>query len=130
MILSKTANKILKELKNKEKYFSNLCIENRDVNSSKLTYKEIKDKFPDTSHIVISMTVKYLLEEKFIFNHTAGKESTFDIEDAEKGDSQYVIGEKGIAYLEQKKFILFAKIVPTVISFVSLMISVANYIYK
>ncbi|HDP4648526.1 TPA: hypothetical protein P6Q26_001163 [Staphylococcus aureus] len=61
MILSKTANKILKELKNKEKYFSNLCIENRDVNSSKLTYKEIKDKFPDTSHIVISMTVKYLL---------------------------------------------------------------------
>ncbi|HCV8509862.1 TPA: hypothetical protein OWU14_002634 [Staphylococcus aureus] len=63
MILSKTANKILKELKNKEKYFSNLCIENRDVNSSKLTYKEIKDKFPDTSHIVISMTVKYLLEK-------------------------------------------------------------------
>lgn len=38
MILSKTANKILKELKNKEKYFSNLCIENRDVNSSKLTF--------------------------------------------------------------------------------------------
>ncbi|MDW4320422.1 hypothetical protein QI119_12655 [Staphylococcus saprophyticus] len=130
MILSKTAKKILKKLRAREKEFAKMPKQKRDVDSSKVTYKEIKSMFPNTSHIVVSMTIKYLLEENFIYNHIDGKENTFEIQEAEKGNSKFVIGEKGIAYLEQIKYILLAKIIPICIAFLSLIISCITFFFK
>ncbi|PAH02821.1 hypothetical protein APV84_13260 [Staphylococcus aureus] len=70
------------------------------------------------------MIVKYLLEEKYIYNHISGKENTFNVQDLEKDDLKLVIGEKGISYLEQKKYVLIAKILPISISIVSLFVSI------
>lgn len=69
------------------------------------------------------MILKYLLEEKFIYNHIAGKENTFDITDLEKDKLKLVIGEKGISYLEYKKYVLLSKIVPFATAILGLVIS-------
>lgn len=81
----------------------------KGYHSSKVTYSEIKDIFQQNSHISLSMILKYLLEEKFIYNHIVGRENTFDIKDLENDNLKLVIGEKGISYLEHKNMYYFLK---------------------
>lgn len=127
-MLSKNSTTLLKKLHKKEKDFMKLSVSERDWNSSKTTYSEIREMFPDNSHISTAMIVKYLLEEKYIYNHISGKENTFDIEDLEADNLKIVIGEKGISYLEHKKYVLLAQILPISISIVSLCVSIyANF---
>ncbi|WP_449126119.1 hypothetical protein ACSAXG_11730 (plasmid) [Staphylococcus chromogenes] len=126
MVLSKNAEKILKKLRDREKEFEEMPDDKKGYDSSKVTYSEIKDMFPKNSHISLSMILKYLLEEKFIYNHIEGKENTFDIQELEKDKSKLVIGEKGISYLENKKYVLFSKIIPLVTAISGLGISLYN----
>lgn len=124
-MLSKNARKVLKELKKKEdKYQKN------QSNSSKTSYDEIKLLFPNSSYISITMMLKYLLKEHYIYNHISGKENDFNIDDLVKQDKiMLVIGEKGVSYLEHQKFILMAKIIPITVSIISLLISFINLIF-
>ncbi|NHM74043.1 hypothetical protein G8Y85_01165 [Staphylococcus sp. 11007852] len=78
------------------------------------------------SHIALSMILKYLLEEKFIYNHITGKENIFDIKDLECNKTKFVIGEKGISYLENKKYVLLSKIIPITTAILGLVISFYN----
>lgn len=127
-MLSKNSEKILKALYKKEKNFENLPDSKKDWDTSKTLYSEIRTMLPNSSHISTAMIVKYLLEEKYIYNHIAGKENTFDIQNLENDDLKLVIGEKGISYLEHKKYVLIAKIIPISISIVSLIVSIyANF---
>lgn len=130
MVLSKKAEKILKKLRDKEKEFEEMPDDKKGYDSSKVTYSEINGMFPKNSHISLSMILKYLLEEKFIYNHIAGKENTFDIEDLESDKSKLVIGEKGISYLENKKYVLFSKIIPLATAILGLVISIYNLFWN
>lgn len=130
MVLSKKAEKILKKLRYKEKEFEKMPDDKKGYHSSKVTYSEIRGMFPKNSHISLSMILKYLLEEKFIYNHIAGKENTFDIEDLESDKLKLVIGEKGISYLENKKYVLFSKIIPLVTAILGLVISFYNLFWN
>jgi len=124
-MLSKNATKILKELKKKEdKYQRN------QSDSSKTSYDEVKLLFPNSSYISITMMLKYLLKEHYIYNHIPGKENDFDIDDLVKQSKiMLVIGEKGASYLEHQKFVLMAKIIPITVSIISLLISFINLIF-
>lgn len=124
-MLSKNATKILKELKKREdKYQRN------QSDSSKTSYDEVKLLFPNSSYISITMMLKYLLKEHYIYNHIPGKENDFDIDDLVKqGKIMLVIGEKGASYLEHQKFVLMAKIIPITVSIISLLISFINLIF-
>nr|WP_181726334.1 hypothetical protein [Staphylococcus saprophyticus] len=124
VLLSNNSEKILKALYKKEKDFEKLPNSKKNWNTSKTTYSEIRELLPNSSHISTAMIVKYLLEEKYIYNHISGKENTFNVQDLEKDDLKLVIGEKGISYLEQKKYVLIAKILPISISIVSLFVSI------
>ncbi|WP_407810346.1 hypothetical protein [Staphylococcus aureus] len=127
-MLSKNSEKILSTLYNKEKDFEKLPDSKKNWNTSKTTYSEIRELLPNSSHISTAMIVKYLLEEKYIYNHISGKENTFNIQDLENDALKLVIGEKGISYLEHKKYVLIAKILPISISIVSLCVSIyANF---
>jgi len=130
MVLSKKAEKILRKLRDKEKEFEEMPNDKKGYHSSKVTYSEIKDMFPKNSHISLSMILKYLLEEKFIYNHIAGKENTFDIKDLENDNLKLVIGEKGISYLENKKFVFYSKIIPLATAIFGLVISFGNLFYN
>lgn len=124
-MLSKDSEKILKMLKKqKEEY--------RDQNkeSSKVSYTEIKECFPQDSYISITMILKYLLDERYIYNHIEGKEHHIEIDHINSNLVKLVIGEKGIAYLEQKKYRLFAKIIPLTVSIISLLISICNLFFN
>ena len=67
-MLSKNDTKILKALKKKEdKYQKN------QSDSSKTSYDEVKLLFPNSSYISITMMLKYLLKEHYIYNHIPGK---------------------------------------------------------
>lgn len=125
-MLSKNSTKILKELKKKENNYQ----KNRTT-TSKTSYDEIKKLFPNYSYISISTTLKYLLNEKYIYNHIGGKENDFDIEDLVKKDGvMLVIGEKGLSYLEHKKYVLMSKIIPITVSVISLIISLVNLLFS
>lgn len=130
MVLSKKAEKILKKLRDKEKEFEEMPDDKKGYHSSKVTYSEIKGMFPKNSHISLSMILKYLLEEKFIYNHIAGKENSFDIQDLESDKLKLVIGEKGISYLENKKYVLFSKIIPLATAILGLVISFYNLFWN
>lgn len=123
-MLSKNSTKILKELKKKE-----IKYQKKENMTSKTSYHEIKELFPNHSFISISMILKYLMHEKYIYNHIAGKENNFDIKDVEKNTAMFVIGEKGLSYLENRKYVLMAKIIPIVISVISLIISFINLLF-
>lgn len=126
-MLSKKSEEILKELYQKEKDFEKLPESEKEWNTSKTSYSEIRKMFPKSSHITTSMLVKYLLEERYIYNHIAGKENTFEIIKLETDNTKLVIGEKGISYLEHKKYVLLAKIIPISIALLSLVISILNF---
>ncbi|MDG6522656.1 hypothetical protein QCD87_13305 [Staphylococcus aureus] len=130
MVLSKKSEKILRKLRDKEKEFEEMPDDKKGYHSSKVTYNEIKGMFPKNSHISLAMILKYLLEEKFIYNHIAGKENTFDIEDLENDKLKLVIGEKGISYLENKKYVLYSKIIPLATAVLGLAISFYNLFVK
>lgn len=124
MMLSKNATKILKELNRKESEY-----QKKKIDSSKTSYDEVKALFPNSSYISITMMLRYLLKEHYIYNHLSGKENDFDIDDLVKeGKVMLVIGEKGVSYLEYKKFVLMAQIIPITVSLISLGISIVNLI--
>ncbi|EZZ32306.1 TPA: hypothetical protein PJS98_002731 [Staphylococcus aureus] len=124
-MLSKSATKVLKKLKDKENSY-----QKKQSNTAKMSYDEIKLLFPNRSYISLTMLLKYLLHEHYIYNHISGKESDFDIDDLIRKDKiKLVIGEKGISYLEHRKFVLMAKIIPMVISGISLLLSIINLMF-
>ncbi|OIJ29107.1 hypothetical protein BK821_12270 [Staphylococcus sp. LCT-H4] len=127
-MLSKKSEKILKELLQKEKDFEILPESEKELNTSKTSYSEIREMFPLSSHISTAMLVKYLLEEKYIYNHIGGKENTFEIKNLEMGTLKIVIGEKGISYLEHKKYVLMAKTIPLIIAALSFIFSIYTFI--
>lgn len=133
MLLSKKSNKILKALYKKEREYNKLPENEKDFDYAKLTYMQIKEMFPKDSYVSVTMAIKFLLEENYINNHIVGSENKFDISSLENGRHKLVLSEKGAKYLEQKNYVLFAKIVPLIISIVSFIISILtlvfNYLY-
>lgn len=123
-MLSKDSEKILKELKKQQKNYQEKEV--KEGETSKLSYDAIKDLFPGYSHVQVIMFLKYLLEERYIYNHIDGKEHHFGTEELENGSVEIVIGERGIAYLENKKYRLLAKTIPLSVSVISLVISLIN----
>ncbi|PIC77993.1 hypothetical protein CSV74_00250 [Sporosarcina sp. P19] len=123
-MLSKDSEKILKELKKQQKNYREK--EAKEGETSKLSYDEIKDLFPGYAHIQVIMFLKYLLEERYIYNHLDGKEHHFGTKELQNGSVQIVIGERGVAYLENKKYMLLAKTIPVSVSVISLIISLIN----
>lgn len=125
-MLSKDSTKILKALKKKE-----LDYQKNKAKTAKTSYDEIKELFPNYSYISISTTLKYLLNEKYIYNHIGGKENDFDIKDLTIKDGvMLVIGERGLSYLEHKKYVLMSKIIPITVSVISLIISLINLLFS
>lgn len=91
---------------------------------------QIKNMFPNDSYASVAMIIKFLLEESYIHTDIVGSKNTFDIDALDNGNYKLIIGEKGITYLEQKNYVLFAKIVPLIISIVSFIISILTLIFN
>lgn len=123
-MLSKDSEKILKMLR--EQNINYREQEVKEGETSKLSYGEIKDYFPEYSYISVILMLSYLLEERYIYNHIAGKEHVLDLEDLKSGLIELVIGDRGVAYLENKKYRLLAQIIPLSVAVISLVISVIN----
>lgn len=122
-MLSKDSEKVLKILKEQDKKYRKKGTELKGNETSKVSYGDIKEKFPDRSFIMVTILLKYLLEERYIYNHIEGKEHVIEIDDLSSKNVKLVIGEKGYAYLQHKKYRLLAQIIPLVISIFSLLIS-------
>lgn len=80
----------------KEKAFNKLPDpeNNKDFNVIKLTFKQIKDMFPNDSYASVAMTLKFLLEETYIHTDIVGSENTFNIDALDNGNHKLIIGEK------------------------------------
>lgn len=122
-MLSKDSEKVLKILKEQDKKYRKKGTKLKGNGTSKVSYGDIKEKFPDRSFIMVTILLKYLLEERYIYNHIEGKEHVIEIDDLSSKNVKLVIGEKGYAYLQHKKYRLLAQIIPLVISIFSLLIS-------
>lgn len=124
MTLSAEATKVLKILKKQEKKFKK---DKKNNETAKMSYFNIKEElFPENSYIKVSMLLKYLLEERYIYNHIEDKESEIRTRDLETNNVYLVIGEKGINYLNKRYFTLIAKTLPLLFSLISLIISIIN----
>ena len=124
-MLSKDAEKILKILKEQDDKY-----QKKEKDTSKLSYDEIKEDFPSSSCIRITMILKYLLEERYVYNHIEGREHEITIKDIENNNLKLVIGEKGFSYLQYKKYRLLAQIIPLTVSVISLLLAIFNLIYS
>ena len=122
-MLSKDSEKVLKILKEQDKKYRKKGTKLKGNETSKVSYGDIKEKFPDRSFIMVTILLKYLLDERYIYNHIEGKEHVIEIDDLSSKNVELVIGEKGYAYLQHKKYRLLAQIIPLVISIFSLLIS-------
>lgn len=125
-MLSKDSEKILKILKEQDNKYRMKGKELKEDETSKVSYDNIKEKFPDRSYIMVIMLLKYLLEERYIYNHIEGKEHVIEIDDLSSKNVKLVIGEKGYAYLQHKKYRMLAQIIPLIVSALSLLISILS----
>lgn len=125
MALSKNSEKLLKALDSKRKeYQRKKGMKDRYIVTVDVDY--IKKTIPNESPISLRGLLNYLLKEKFIYNNIKNNESFITLEDFETNNIQIFIGEKGIAYLNHKKYILLSKIIPICISVLSLIVSIFN----
>ncbi|WP_436885989.1 hypothetical protein [Mammaliicoccus sciuri] len=125
MVLSKNSEKVLKALESKRKeYQRKKGVKDRYIVIVDINY--IKKILPNESPVSLRGLLNYLLKEKFIYNNIANNESFITLSDFEENNVQIFIGEKGIAYLNHKKYILLSKIIPICISVLSLIVSIFN----
>lgn len=125
-MLSKDSEEILKILKEQDEKYKEKGAELNQNETSKVSYRDIKEVFSDRSFITVNMLLKYLLEERYVYNHIEGKEHVININDLSSNNVQLVLGEKGYAYLQHKNYRLFAQIIPLIVSVFSLLISIFN----
>ncbi|MEB7723403.1 hypothetical protein [Mammaliicoccus fleurettii] len=119
-MLSKSAEIILKHLYKKEVNFE--ASSNKENETAMLSMDEIKSLLPDSSHIHVNQTLTYLLSEKYIFNRLINY--PYKLYDKDFSLNKFVIGDKGISYLKNKKYKLAAQILPIVFSVVGIAISI------
>ncbi len=128
MVLSKNSEKVLKALDSKRKeYQREKGMKDPYVVTVQIEY--IKKILPNESSVSLRGLLNYLLKEKFIYNNIDNNESFITFSDFETSNVQIFIGEKGIAYLNHKKYILLSKIIPICISVLSLIVSIFNMLH-
>lgn len=127
MILSKNSEKLLKSLNSKRKEYEK---GNKNTHIVIFKFSDIKKIFPNQSSISLRGLLNYLLKEKNIYNNIDGKENFISVYDVDEDNMKIFIGEKGIAYLKHKKYILLSKIIPICISVLSLAVSIFNMIHN
>ncbi|MBM0772946.1 hypothetical protein [Staphylococcus epidermidis] len=136
-MLSKNAEKLLKELNTRKKeYLKN----NKDSEKKSkkyytvLNFSDIKELFEDETDISLYALLNYLLMENYIYNNVSNylekPKDYITKEDVDKDMVQILIGEKGIVYLNHKKYILLSKIIPICTAVLSLIISLITFIFK
>ncbi|WP_239748345.1 hypothetical protein [Mammaliicoccus sp. A-M2] len=119
-MLSKNAEIILKHLYEKEMKFEDSSDKKNET--AMVSMDEIKDLFPNSSDIHVNQTLTYLLSEKYIFNRLINY--PYEIYDKAFSFNKFVIGDKGISYLKNKKYRLGAVILPLVFSAIGIIISI------
>lgn len=119
-MLSKNAEIILKHLYEKEMDFEESSDKKKET--AMLSMEEIKELFPNSSHIHVNQTLTFLLTEKYIFNRLINY--PYKIYDIDFSLNKFVIGDKGISYLKNKKYRLGAVILPLVFSAIGIIISI------
>ncbi|WP_239723678.1 hypothetical protein [Mammaliicoccus sp. A-M4] len=119
-MLSKNAEIILKHLYEKEMKFEDSSDKKNET--AMVSMDEIKDLFPNSSDIHVNQTLTYLLSEKYIFNRLINY--PYKIYDKDFSLNKFVIGDKGISYLKNKKYRLGAVILPLVFSAIGIIISI------
>ncbi|MEX6218568.1 hypothetical protein CD117_04140 [Mammaliicoccus sciuri] len=119
-MLSKNAEIILKHLYEKEMDFEESSDKKKET--AMLSMEEIKELFPNSSHIHVNQTLTFLLTEKYIFNRLINY--PYKIYDKDFSLNKFVIGDKGISYLKNKKYRLGAVILPLVFSAIGIIISI------
>lgn len=119
-MLSKNAEIILKHLYEKEMDFEESSDKKNET--AMLSMGEIKELFPNSSHIHVNQTLTFLLTEKYILNRLINY--PYKIYDKDFSLNKFVIGDKGISYLKNKKYRLGAVILPLVFSAIGIIISI------
>ncbi|MDT0694744.1 hypothetical protein [Mammaliicoccus sciuri] len=119
-MLSKNAEIILKHLYEKEMDFEESSDKKKET--AMLSMEELKELFPNSSHIHVNQTLTFLLTEKYIFNRLINY--PYKIYDKDFSLNKFVIGDKGISYLKNKKYRLGAVILPLVFSAIGIIISI------
>ncbi|MCG2069276.1 hypothetical protein K4U78_10935 [Staphylococcus epidermidis] len=136
-MLSKNAEKLLKKLNTRKKeYLTNDgdSGKNLSVFYTVLKFSDVEKLFKDETSISLHALLNYLLKENYIYNNVSryrGKSKDYITkEDIDKDMVQIFIGEKGIVYLNHKKYILLSKIIPICTAVLSLIISLITLIFK
>lgn len=132
MILSKNAEIILKELNEKSNEFKSKKNTKDYVSPfyAVFSFSDIQKLLPQESYISLRGLLNYLLKEKYIYNNIQNKEDYISHRDVDEDNVQIFIGEKGIAYLNQKKYVLLAKVIPLFTASLSLLLSLITFIFK
>lgn len=136
-MLSKNAEKLLKKLNTRKKeYLTNDgdSGKNLSVFYTVLKFSDVEKLFKDETSFSLHALLNYLLKENYIYNNVSryrGKSKDYITkEDIDKDMVQIFIGEKGIVYLNHKKYILLSKIIPICTAVLSLIISLITLIFK
>lgn len=136
-MLSKNAEKLLKKLNTRKKeYLTNDGDSEEDLSVfyTVLKFSDVEKLFKDETSISLNGLLNYLLKENYIYNNASRyREKPKDYitkEDIDQDMVQIFIGEKGIVYLNHKKYILLSKIIPICTAVLSLIISLITLIFK